>query len=131
MSPVDRSWNATVTWHVLRTGWAAAGKGGLRVWHSPPRKHVGTASGQADHRVYRPHGDDVAMVVKGRMASLDVPQVSVMVLVTVVVVVSTTPARPDDAVTVRMLPQPKLCLPMYYGVPCWYIPRFPYVVPLH
>ena len=63
--------------------------------------------------------------------ALDVAQVSVMVLVTVVVVVSTTPARPDDAVTVRMLPQPKLCLPMYYGVPCWYIPRFPYVVPLH
>eukprot|EP00975_Prorocentrum_lima_P032569 6840678-Prorocentrum_lima.AAC.1 len=54
------------------------------------RKRVGTASAQgdgaaeagachrADHRGYQPNGDDVVMVIKDRMASLEVSQIILM-----------------------------------------------------
>ena len=54
------------------------------------RRHLGTmsthgdaaaeaaASQQADHRGYQPHGDDVVLVVKDRMASVAVPQIILM-----------------------------------------------------
>ena len=57
------------------------------------RKHVGTDSARgdgaaeakachrADHRGYQPNGDDVVMVVKDRMASLEVSQIILMLFV--------------------------------------------------
>ena len=72
---------------------ALAGLEGPHYFRLCRRKHFGTlaahgdgaaeaaACHQAEHRGYQPNGDDVVMVVKNRMASLEVSQIILMVLV--------------------------------------------------
>ena len=71
------------------------------------RKHVGTASAQgdgaaeagachrADHRGYQPNGDDVVMVIKDRMASLEVSQIILMLPAADLGHIHGSPLQPD------------------------------------
>jgi len=98
------------------------------------RKHLGTLTvcgdgtaeaatcHRAEHRGYQPHGNDVVMVVKDRMASLDVSQIILMVPAADLGRLHGLPLQPQGTHLRRPaadsgLAESARCGP--HGAPCW------------